>query len=112
MAVVRGAGRAIHFGYTPVLTEHVARWLHEHFCGPNKFGHLHEGCPGFDEYYWTRKAGFLIASALPRMGELFEVIRADERDRARGSGVGCTFDCSHCHQDCEGWGCEVHEAAG
>lgn len=42
----------------------------------------HGECLALDDHAWIREAGFLIASMLPKMGELFDVIRADERMRA------------------------------
>lgn len=108
---------SIDFGYTPILVDHVAQQLHDRYC----FMHRpqrgftdpvpHGECLALDDHAWIREAGFLIASMLPKMGELFDVIRADERARVGDAAYGCTFDCSHCHQDCEEWGCRQHGPA-
>lgn len=78
---------SIDFGYTPILVDHVAQQLHDRYC----FMHRpqrgftdpvpHGECLALDDHAWIREAGFLIASMLPKMGELFTVIRADERRR-------------------------------
>lgn len=111
-------GETVDFGPTPILTEHLAQVLHDRYCTVHRPERgfrdktPHGGCMFNDDHVWTREAGLIVASMLPRMGELFDVIRRDERGRlAPQPEYGCTFDCSICHQDCQEWGCREHEAA-
>lgn len=80
-------GATINFGHTPILTEHLAQRLHDRYCTVHrphrgfKDQVPHNECMFNDDHAWIREAGFTIAAMLPKMGELFDVIRKDERDK-------------------------------
>lgn len=80
-------GETVDFGPTPILTEHLAQVLHDRYCTVHRPERgfrdktPHGGCMFNDDHVWTREAGLIVASMLPRMGELFDVIRRDEREK-------------------------------